>query len=484
MGQTGFRNNLEAWRRGQATQDEVETALLEELSGDLRLYPVVLSLIEAYRQAGHIPVPFAERLLALEVGGKARSATQAAPRPVGNGRILANQYVVEGLVRDGDCGGSGLVFKARDLIQEEAFDRNPYVAIKLFNEKFKRDPDSLAALHREYKNALKLSHPNIVKLQNFNRDGADVFIVMELLEGRSLEHVMESETAASSTSVDASRIVRALTQALAYAHRLGIVHSDFKPGNVFVTNDGVVKVLDFGFARAIKRSGSCYASCEQIGGAAPDPRDDVYALAVVSYELLAGRHPFERKDAVSARHLSLRPRSIPGLSRRQWQTLQAALSFRREERPADAAAFGAGLESKPRPLKLIAAGALALTVVAAAIGVLILGWMERRDAERIAADLDSPIAAVSDDAVQRLFEAADTVRDTVLSQEGAKKKVLAVYERQAESAFDPQQNVYDYARAARILAHAKAVLPDYEPLGEYANSLKKAAAERHTQSPE
>jgi hypothetical protein len=500
VGQTGFRNNLEAWRRGLATQDQVESALRQELAADPRLHPVALSLIEAYRQAGHIPVPFAERLLTLEVGGKVRTSAKIAGRPVDSRRVLANQYALEGLVPGGDRGGSGHVFKARDLIQEEALDRNPFVAIKVFNEKFKRDPDSMVALHREYKNALRLSHPNIVKLQNFNRDGSDVFIVMELLEGRSLEGLIGAAATATPALLEALRIVKALSQALAYAHQLGIVHSDFKPSNGFVTNDGVIKVLDFGFARAIKRTAcksksntgewthsdphtqdsytSCYASCEQIGGARPDPRDDVYALAVVSYQLLAGRHPFEGRDAKSARHLGLRPRSIPGLSRRQWYTLQAALSFRREERPADAAAFGSGLEPKRRPLKLIASAAVGLALVVIAVVVLVLGWMERRAADSIDAGLDSPIAAVSDDAVERLFEAGDSVRETVLSEEGAKRKVLAVYERQVASVFDPPQGLYDYGRAAAILGHAKAVLPDYEPLGEYAGSIKIAAAQQ------
>jgi hypothetical protein len=500
MGQTGFRSNLEAWRRGQATQDEVETALLRELADDPRLHPVVLSLIEAYRQAGHIPVPFAERLLTLEVGGKVHRAAKVATRPVHSRRILVNQYALEGLVPGGDRGGSGHVFKARDLIQEEALDRNPFVAIKVFSEKFKRDPDSMVALHREYKNALRLSHPNIVKLQNFNRDGSDVFIVMELLEGRSLDDLIAAATTGAPAIVAASRIVKALSQALAYAHQLGIVHSDFKPSNGFVTNEGVIKVLDFGFARAIKRTTcnaksntgewthldprtqdsyiSCYASCEQIGGARPDPRDDVYALAVVSYQLLAGRHPFDGRDAASARQLGLRPRSIRGLSRRQWYTLQAALSFRREDRPADAAAFGSGLEPKPWPWKLIALAVVALAVVIVTVCVLVLGWMERRSADSIVAGLDSPIAAVADDAVERLFEAGDSVRETVLSEEGAKKKVLAVYERQVASAFDPSHGAYDYGRAAAILGHAKAVLTDYEPLGEYADSIKLAAAKQ------
>jgi hypothetical protein len=501
MGHTGFRSNLDAWRRGLATQDEVETALLQELTADPRLHPVVLSLIEAYRQAGHLPVPFAERLLTLEVGGKPRQAARVSHRPLGSGRILANQYAVEGLVPGGDRGGSGLVFKARDLVQEEALDRNPFVAIKVFNDKFKRDPDSLAALHREYKHALKLSHPNIVKLQNFNRDGADVFIVMELLEGHSLEaRALEPATSARPVALEAWRIVEALSQALGYAHRLGIVHSDFKPSNAFVTHDGVIKVLDFGFARAIKRTAlstqsntgewthvepqtqkpytSCYASCEQIGGASPDPRDDVYALGVVCYELLAGSHPFERKDAATARHLGLRPRAIPGLSRRQWHTLQASLSFKREERPADAVAFGSGLKPKPWPLKLMAVGATALAVLILALGVLVLGWMERRNAEAIAAGLDSPVNAVADDAVKRLAQAGEAVRETVLMKDGAKKKVLAVYERQVRSAFDPQLHVYDYARAEAILDNARAVLPDYEPLGEFADSLKTAASRK------
>jgi hypothetical protein len=490
VGPGGFRSNLDAWRRGIATQDEVEIALVAEVTADPRLHPVVRSLIEAYRRAGHIPVPFAERLSALEAGGTASPREEGVERPVTSGRVLANQYAVEGLVPGGDCGGSALVFKARDLIQEAALDRNPFVAVKIFNEKFTRDPESMAALHQEYKKALKLSHPNIVKLQNFNRDGADVFIVMELLEGRSLEDVVAAAKTQRPVIAQALRTIDALTQALAYAHQLGIVHSDFKPSNAFVTHDGGIKVLDFGFARAIKRTASgsrsstgewthfdpqthhvytsCYASCEQIGGASADPRDDVYALAVVAYELLSGSHPFERKDAVTARDLGLKARHIPGLGRRQWHTIQAALSFARDQRPADAGVFGWGLKPRKWPVRLISAAAVALGVVVIAIAVLVSGWRERRDAESIAQGLDSPISAIADAAASRLAAAGEMTRETVLSKEGAKKKLLTVYERQVRAA--------DAARAAAILARAKAVLPDYEPLSRLAESLGRDRA--------
>jgi serine/threonine protein kinase len=136
-----------------------------------------------------------------------------------------------------------------------------------------------------------------------------------------------------------------MADALGHAHKKNIVHSDFKPGNVFIDKNGEVRVLDFGIACAIGRSDKdhqdatifnarslgamtpAYASLEQLQNRDPDPRDDIYALACVSYELLTGKHPFGRLSAEKALEVNLQAKPIAKLSRRQWKGLQKALSF-------------------------------------------------------------------------------------------------------------------------------------------------------------
>src|SRR5258707_51176 len=233
------------------------------------------------------------------------------------GSMLVDRYVLDSIVAGGDKGGMGVVYKALDLRQQEAQERHPYVAIKVLNEDFKRHPDSIKALARETTKTRKLSHPNIISVYDFNRDGGNVFMAMELLEGNALNDLIRNYRDRGGVPVnEAMRIIRGLGSGLAHAHANGIVHSDFKPSNSFLTTDNRVKILDFGIARAAKVGAGAaaggdktlfdagtlgaltmpYASCEQIDGADPDTADDVYALAVVSYELLTGRHPFERAD--------------------------------------------------------------------------------------------------------------------------------------------------------------------------------------------
>ncbi|MGA7801904.1 MAG: serine/threonine-protein kinase, partial [Gammaproteobacteria bacterium] len=257
------------------------------------------------------------------------------------GMTLKNRFVLESVV---GRGGMGVVFKARDLRKEEAQDRNPYLAVKVLNEEFKRHPDSLKALQRESRKAQNLAHPNIVTVYDFDRDGATVYMTMEYLEGEPLDRLIKRDWPQGMPLKEALPIIEGMGQALAYAHQKGVVHSDFKPGNVFLTPDGTVKVFDFGIAQATKHAGTdageqtlfdagtlgaltpSYASVEMLEGGEPDPRDDIYALACASYQLLTGRHPFDKRPATDARDRKLSPRPVAGLSRRQWRALAQGLA--------------------------------------------------------------------------------------------------------------------------------------------------------------
>jgi Ser/Thr protein kinase RdoA (MazF antagonist) len=150
-------------------------------------------------------------------------------------------------------------------------------------------------------------------------------------------------------------IIRGVAEGLAYAHKKGIVHSDLKPGNVFITADGTPKILDFGIARATINSPSddddafdagalgayteAYATDEMVNGGEPHPADDMYALGLIAYELLTGVHPYQRHSAPSARKLRLKPEPLKGLKRRQARAIERCLSFDRRVRPQDANEF-------------------------------------------------------------------------------------------------------------------------------------------------
>ncbi|MFC3109304.1 serine/threonine-protein kinase [Undibacterium arcticum] len=271
----------------------------------------------------------------------------AAPdRIKGVGDTLNGRFVLEECI---GFGGMGTVYRALDLRKLEASDRKPYIAIKVLNVPFSSHPKSLIALQREARKAQTLAHPNIVTVYDFDRDGSMVYLTMEYLSGKPLSQTLRMPGFTGMPYAEALRIVNGMGKALAYAHDRGFVHCDFKPANVIVTDKGELKVIDFGIARVFHKpeedveatvfdAGSlggltpAYASPEMLEHCEPDPRDDIYALACITYELLTGRHPFDRLSATQARSAGIRPQRPKNIGHRQWRALKAALSFDRETR--------------------------------------------------------------------------------------------------------------------------------------------------------
>jgi serine/threonine protein kinase len=207
------------------------------------------------------------------------------------------------------------------------------------------------ALQRETVRAQSLAHPNIVTVYDFDYDGPHAYMTMELLEGQTLDARLASEQFARLSFEEGWQIVRSIGAGLSYAHEKGVVHSDLKPGNVFLCKNGVVKVMDFGIARPLlaatadpseatvfdvaERIGSltpAYAALEQWNRDPPDRRDDIYAFSCVVYFIFAGKHPFARASAKSAFEAQLVPQRIDSFSRRQWEGLRKGLAFSREQR--------------------------------------------------------------------------------------------------------------------------------------------------------
>lgn len=305
----------------------------------------------------------------------------------GVGDVLNDRFVLEEQV---GSGGMSTVFRAIDRRKLEADDRDPYIAVKILNMEFRAHPDSLIALQREAKKCHKLAHPNIVRAYDFDRDGATVYMTMEYLTGHSLAKVLRDPGFKGMSFDKALPIIRGMSEALSYAHKNGIVHADFKPANVILTDKGEVKVIDFGIARAFQQQGDSdteatrfdpgslgaltptYASPEMLEHQNPDPRDDVYALACIVYEILTGRHPFGRRQANEARDggLSLQRKT---LSRRQWRVLKSALQFEREKRTPSIAKFFADInpEFARTPILVVILASMFLTALLIGIGAFV-----------------------------------------------------------------------------------------------------------------
>ena len=216
------------------------------------------------------------------------------------GSVLRDRFLIKHMVAEGSMG---TVFKALDRRMAETGEKNPYVAIKVLNPKLSRNSTALRALQQEAAKGRCLSHPNIVRFIDLDREEDVYFIVMEWLSGRSLARILDENRGNVIDFDTAMDIVRQTSRALAYAHQRGVVHADVKPGNIMITPEGQVKLIDFGVARirqkenqgksrfdpTIVRAGSpAYSSMQVLTGEDPVPADDVFSLACLMYRLIAG----------------------------------------------------------------------------------------------------------------------------------------------------------------------------------------------------
>ncbi len=268
-------------------------------------------------------------------------------RSIAVGDVLRDRYRVQGVLGQ---GGMGTVFAAIDQYRLDGPNGDQLVAIKVLHTEVIKRPQLFAELRREFQHLQALSHPNIVRVHEFDRDGDLAFFTMEHLSGALLSRVLSTQGPATMIRPYALAILADVGAAVAHAHGRGVVHGDLYPGNIFITDGGEVRVLDFGASHQLHRAPwisefdkagrvavatPMYASCQLLEGEAADARDDVYALACIAYMLLEGRHPFGDNTALQARTLRLTPGRPAGLGKPRWNALRAGLRFDRDQRPSD-----------------------------------------------------------------------------------------------------------------------------------------------------
>jgi len=195
-------------------------------------------------------------------------------------------------------GSTGVVYKAHDK------KRDRYVAVKTMDERFLQNPDLHESFYREAKLASKLRHPHILQIYKLGKRKGEVFLAMELLDGKDLKQIL-AEGSVPKLEQRMDWMIQ-LAEALSFAHAQGIIHRDIKPGNLHICSDSRLVVMDFGIARAATapQTGNTvgtpdYLSPEQVLGVRADHRSDIFSTGIVFYELLTGNHPF-------------RSRSLPG----------------------------------------------------------------------------------------------------------------------------------------------------------------------------
>lgn len=274
----------------------------------------VESLLAAHENSGS----FIETTPAKGVAAAlAKHDSQLTPQTM-VGRKLGHYEIIALL----GAGGMGEVYRARD----PRLDRN--VAIKVLPQHLSKHPDALNRFEREAKAIAALSHPNILSIHDFGHEDGTTFAVMELLEGETLRARLDHSSLAPLSWREAVKITASVADGLAAAHAKGIIHRDIKPENIFLTADGLVKVLDFGIARikrAVVRNAETlisqginetkpgtlmgtigYMSPEQVRGDSADAPSDIFSLGCVLVEMLTGERPFARHSAAETMAAILR----------------------------------------------------------------------------------------------------------------------------------------------------------------------------------
>ena len=225
-------------------------------------------------------------------------------------RVLNDRYEVE---KPLGRGGMAQVFRGTDRVLGRT------VAIKVLDQKYRNDAKFVTRFRREAQSAAGINHPNVVSVFDTGSEDGVHYIVMEYVDGETLDDILTREKALPPHRAVA--IAEPVARALDAAHRKGMVHRDVKPGNIMLDRSGTVKVVDFGIARAaaddtLTQTGvvlgtAAYLSPEQAEGIAVDPRSDVYSLGCVLYEMLTGTKPFTGDSAVAIAYKHVQEEATP-----------------------------------------------------------------------------------------------------------------------------------------------------------------------------
>jgi serine/threonine protein kinase len=337
-------------------------------------------------------------------GATQGTGTVALPDDALTGKKLLDRFLVG---RKIGAGGFGAVYEAVDELKASS-DEASRIAIKVLEKK--RIGDRLDVLIQEVSRSHHVSHPNILRVFELNLDGGFAFITMELLNGETLQQRLATAHLSfraghpllSIEEVD--HITEQLCNALAYCHEQDLVHSDIKPENIYLCDDGTVKVLDLGIsqlvgsATAIRGYSASYGSPEQRVGAEPHPSDDIFSLGCVLYECFTGDKAQDR-DGKRERL----PPSLSSVPRRYRHVLERSLQPERETREANVSKIWRGVSPALRRRKWIAS-ALALLTSAGVAAAGLVGLQEGKDANRVS-DADQQIA------IQLFLEATNIEED-------------------------------------------------------------------------
>lgn len=336
-------------------------------------------------------VPPETPTLPLEGVGAAEGESQASVRrtaAIDTDTVLAGRYRLIELIGE---GGMSRVYKAFDQQTQTPGAASAVIAVKVLKRSFAEPGARFAALSAQVHRWRRLVHPNIVRLFDCGRDGPIAFVTMEYLSGESTYAQLHRRPVGPPIPLaaeEARLIIAAVANALEYAHARNVVHGDLKPGNVMVTRESGIKVIDFGMTRWLARPGTPdlgaasasaatppYASPQLMAGEEPCPSDDVFGLACLAYELLTGVHPFD--GGINTRNTVDSAPQRPGVTPSERAALVHALQAQPDQRTATIrqfmAEFAPASRRTFRPRWPVYIGAAA---AAAIVGIYL--WHQRK----------------------------------------------------------------------------------------------------------
>lgn len=280
------------------------------------------------------------------------------------GDVIAEQFILK------KCS---LVDELREIwIAEEqkpGLSDQDEIAIELPSPDFLKFPEVAIAFEQRHATCKQFDHPNVESTESFGIDQIRniPYLTMRVMKGRTLAELLRSSTSIVLPEDLVWNLISQAGAAVSHIHQRGYVHSNLKPAKLLIEADGTVKLIDFILARQLRPIHGeegfdpallgaitpAYAPIEMFEGEDPDLKDDLYAFAIIVYQILSGRHPYDRVSAPKAERLGLTPRAIHRLSRRQNRILARALKFRRGDRQSSVEEFVKKLKPKNSLIEML-----------------------------------------------------------------------------------------------------------------------------------
>ena len=338
------------WRTASSSAAPAQTEEDEELEEDEEESEPAPSAPVRARVVANAPQRSPNPPVQFPLRPDARPAPARAAQTRSALRSLRTRYDLQNIL---GRGADGIVYRALDRNRQHLVESQRYVAIKILHGDSPLSAETLIEYQRRAHQAQSLVHPHIVRVLDFDHDGEVHFLVMEFLQGESLEVVLARGKVATDRAL---KIITDIGTALAYAHEHGVILGNLTPRKIMITAAGDAKLMDVGFpsapdgfvgasANAEAQYANRYASAERVSGESLTTSDDVYSLACIGYELLTGRLAYEGRSGGAARLNQQRPEPINSLPRPAWLALERGLRWTRQERDLTASQLVAALTS-------------------------------------------------------------------------------------------------------------------------------------------